>query len=149
MATRDYTVVMSVVSIRFSDEPLHERLRETARRQHVALSTLAERLIDEGLRCEAHPMVIFRSGAVGRRPLLMGGPEVADVISAIIGGDVPVGERRTRAAELLNISETQVDAALAYYAEFTEEIDSLLAERAHRADEAEAAWRRQRALLER
>ena len=149
MATCDYTVVMSVVSIRFSDEPVHERLRETARRQHVALSTLAERLIDEGLRSEAHPMVIFRSGAGGRRPVLVGGPEVADVVAAIVSGDVPSGDRRSRAADLLNVSEALVDAALAYYADFTEEIDGLLAERARRADEAEAAWRRQRALLER
>jgi hypothetical protein len=149
LATGDYTVVMSVVSIRFSDEPVHERLRETARRQHVALSTLAERLIDEGLRSETHPMVIFRSGAGGRRPVLVGGPEVADVVGAIVSGDVPVGERRSRAAELLNVSEALVDAALAYYADFTEDIDGLLAERARRAGEAEAAWRRQRALLER
>jgi hypothetical protein len=140
---------MSVVSIRFSDEPLHERLRETARRQQVALSALAERFIDEGLRSEAHPMVMFRAGAVGRRPLLVGGPEVADVIGAIVGGDVPAGERRSRAAELLSVSEAQVDAALAYYADFTDEIDRLLSERAQRADEAEVAWRRQRELLER
>jgi hypothetical protein len=139
---------MSVVSIRFSDEPVHARLRETARRQRVALSTLAERLIDEGLRSEAHPMVIFRSGAGGRRPVVVGGPEVADVVGAIVGGDVAVGERRARAAVMLNVSESLVDAALAYYADFTEEIDGLLAERARRADEAEATWRRQRVLLE-
>jgi hypothetical protein len=138
-----------VVSIRFSDEPVHARLRETARRQHVALSKLAERLIDEGLRTEAHPMVIFRPGPGGRRPVLVGGPEVVDVVDAIVGGDVPVGERRSRAAELLNVSESAVDAALAYYADFTEEIDGLLVERARRADEVEAAWQRQRALLER
>lgn len=138
---------MSVVSIRFSDEPVHHRLRESARRQQVALSTLAERLIDEGLRSEAHPMVIFRPGPGGRRPVLIGGPEVADVIGAIVGGDVPVDERRGRAAEILDIAVTSVDAALAYYADFTEEIDALLAERARRADEMEAAWRRQQALL--
>ena len=44
LATIDYTVVMPVVSIRFSDDPLHERLREAARRQNVGVSTLAERL---------------------------------------------------------------------------------------------------------
>jgi hypothetical protein len=140
---------MSVMSIRFSDEPVHERLRETARRQRVALSALAERLIDEGLRSEAHPLVIFRSGAGGRRPVLVGGPEIADVVAAIVDGDVPVGQRRSRTADLLNIPTAMVDAALAYYADFTDEIDSLLAERVRLADEAEAAWRRQRALLER
>lgn len=94
-------------------------------------------------------MVIFRSGPAGRRPVLVGGPEVADVIGAVVGGDVPVDRRRARAAELLNISEPLVDAALAYYADFTDDIDTWLLERARRADEAAAAWRRQRALLER
>lgn len=140
---------MPVVSIRFSDESRHARLREAARRQHVGVSTLAERLIDEGLRTEAHPLVIFRAGPAGRRPVLVGGPEVADVIGAVVGGDVPVDQRRARVAALLNVSESLVDAAVAYYAEFTDEIDATLADRAQRADEAEAAWRRQRALLER
>lgn len=149
MTTGDYTVVMAVVSIRISEDALHERLRQTAGRYHVSLSALAERLIDEGLRSEAHPMVMFRAGAIGRRPVLVGGPEVADVIAALVGGDVPVAERRSRAAGLLNISEAMVDAALAYYADFTEEIDGLLLDRARRAEEAEAAWRRQRTLLER
>ena len=149
MATIDYSVVMPVVSIRFSDEPLHERLRDAARRQNVAVSTLAERLIDEGLRSEAHPLVVFRPGPAGRRALLVGGPEVVDVIGAIVGGDVPVAERRSRAAELLGICDLLVDAALAYYAEFTDEIDEALAERRRAADAAEAAWRRQQTLLHR
>ncbi len=97
---------------------------------------------------EAHPMVVFRDGPSGRRPVLVGGPEVADVIGAIVGGDVPAPERRTRAAELFAIPETLVDAALAYYADYTDEIDEAIAERARFADEAEALWRRQRELLE-
>ena len=32
-ATADYNVVMPVVSIRFSDEPLHQRLKDSAHRQ--------------------------------------------------------------------------------------------------------------------
>ena len=112
------------------------------------MSTLGERLIDEGLRAEAHPLVMFRAGASGRRPVLVGGPEVADGIGAVVRGDVPVEQQVVRAAALLNVRETHVDAALAYYADFTDEIDTLLVERARRADEAEAAWRRQRALLE-
>ena len=148
MATIDYDVVMPVVSIRFSDSDAYGRLRDAARRQNVAVSTLAERLIDEGLRSDAHPLVVFRPGPAGRRALLVGGPEVADVIGAIVGGDVPVAERRSRAAELLGISDLLVDAALAYYAEFTDEIGEALAERRRAADAAEAAWRRQQALLE-
>lgn len=148
LATFDFNVVMAVVSIRFSDEPVHERLRESARRHRMAISTLAERLIDEGLRLEDHPLVVFRPAATGRRAVLVGGPEIADVVGAIVGGDVPVEQRRPRAAELLAITEAQVDAALAYYAEFTQEIDTLIAERTRQADAAEARWRRQQALLE-
>ena len=44
--------------------------------------------------------------------------------------------------------EALVDAALAYYADYTDEIDDLNAERRSMADEAEASWRRQRELLE-
>ena len=139
---------MPVVSIRFSDEPLHRRLKDSAHQRSVGVSTLAERLIDEGLRMEAHPSVVFRESASRRRPVLVGGPEVADVIGAIVGGDVPVGHRRSRAAELLGITEALVDAAITYYAEYTDEIDAELASRAQLADEAEASWRRQRALLE-
>ncbi|MCP4961642.1 MAG: CopG family transcriptional regulator [Actinomycetia bacterium] len=138
---------MAVVSIRFSDEPVHERLRESARRSSVAISALAERLIDEGLRSEAHPLVVFRSGPAGRRAVLVGGPEVADVVGSVVGGDVAVEQRRARAADLLAISEAQVDAAMAYYAEFTDEIDAVLARRIREADEAEALWRRQQDLF--
>ena len=148
VATYDYDVVMPVVSIRFSDEPLHRRLKASAHRHDIGVSTLAERLIDEGLRMEAHPMVLFRDGPSGRRPALVGGPEVADVIGTVVGGDVAVAERRSRAADLLGISEALVDAALAYYADYTDEIDDLNAERRSMADEAEASWRRQRQLLE-
>jgi len=96
---------------------------------------------------EAHPMVVFRDGSSGRRPVLIGGPEVADVIGAVVGGDVPVDQRRSRAAELLEVPETLVDVALVYYADHTDEIDGLLAARASLAEEAEASWRRQRELL--
>ena len=138
---------MPVVSIRFSDDPLHQRLKDNAHRRNVGISTLAERLIDEGLRMDAHPSVTFRDGPAGRRPALVGGPEIVDVIGAIVNGDVPVDRRRSRAAELLGVTEAMIDAALAYYADFTEEIDAGLAARAEAAEAAEAAWRRQRALL--
>lgn len=140
---------MPVVSIRFSDEPLHRRLKESASQSGVGVSTLAERLIDEGLRMEAHPLVAFRDGPRGRRPVIVGGPEVVDVIGAIIAGDVPPDERVPRAARLLGTTEPVVHAAVAYYADHTDEVDEELATRARLADEAEASWHRQRALLER
>ena len=139
---------MHVVSIRFRDEPVYQRLKDRARRRRQGVSTLAARLIDEGLRMESHPAVVFRDGPTGRRATLAGGPEIADVIGAIIGGDVPVEQRRSRASELMGISVPMVDAALAYYGDYTDSIDAELAERARAATEAEAAWSRRQALLE-
>ena len=139
---------MPVVSIRFSDEPLHARLKSSAERSDVSISSLAERLIDEGLRMRAHPAVVFRDGTSGRRAALAGGPAVVEVIGAIVGGDVPADERRSRASDFLGIPTGLVDAAIAYYAEYPEEIDEQLARREVLADELEAAWSRQRAVLE-
>ncbi|MDE0066267.1 MAG: hypothetical protein OXN44_05250 [Acidimicrobiaceae bacterium] len=138
---------MPVVSIRFSEAPLHKRLKDSAARRRVAISALAEQLIDEGLRMEAHPGVMFREGPTGRRAVLVGGPEVADVIASMIGGDVPVADRRARTAELMGLSLPMVDASLAYYADHTEEVDAEIAERSRAASGAQAAWRRQRTLL--
>ena len=69
------------------------------------------------------------------------------MIGAIVGGDVADGERRSRAAELLALSPADVDAAMAYYADFTEEIDGELRSRQEEADALEARWRRAQALL--
>ena len=139
---------MGVVSIRFADDRHHARLRAAAERAGTSLSPLAEELIEEGLRMRAHPQIVFRSGPAGRRPALMQGPEVADVIGAIVRGDVPAAQRRARAAELLGLPLGAIDVAMDYYAEFTDEIDAELAARQDRADELEARWLRSQQLLD-
>lgn len=147
MTTDNYTVVMAVLSIRFADDRHHQRLKAAAARAKVAVSPLAEQLIEEGLRMREHPQVVFRDGPAGRRPALAGGPEIADVIGALVGGDVPTGTRRGRAAEHLSISVAAVDAALDYYAAFTDEVDAELASRQALADALEDRWRRGQQLL--
>lgn len=115
--------------------------------RQVAISTLAAELIDEGLRMDAHPAIVFRDGPTGRRAAIAGGPDVAEVIASIIGGDVGVDERRTRASDLMCLSLHLVDAALAYYADHTDEIDEEIAARIEAASLAEAAWKQQSLLL--
>lgn len=143
---------MSVVSLRFRNDETHRKLRGAADASGVSMSALAERLIEEGLRMEAHPAIHFRSGRAGRRPALVGSQEIIDVIIAVVGSntadrEVRPSERRTAIAEDLSIPEWQLDAALAYYAEFTEEIDAAIRERIEASDAAEAVWRRQQAIL--
>lgn len=98
---------------------------------------------------EEHPAICFRDGPAGRRAVLVGGPEVADVVSALVGGDVPVEERRARVAEMMCLRESLVDAALAYYAEHTAEIDAEIAAQEEVTEKYQALWERQQTLLAR
>lgn len=113
------------------------------------MSSLAVRLIEEGLRMGEHPAVCFRDGPSGRRAVLIGGPEVVDVVSALVGGDIPVDQRRTRVAEMMCLRESLVDAALAYYAEYTAEIDAEIDARSEAANRHRELWESQHALLAR
>ena len=145
----DYNVVMSThpLSVRFREGRILQRLRDEAAARGVSSSAMAEQLIDEGLRARRHPLVGFRDGAAGRRSALVGGPDVWEVIAGLLGGDVPVGERVARAVDVFGWRTDQVEAALAYYAEFTDEIDAEIAANTAAAEEAEALWRRQQDLL--
>ncbi|MYH72388.1 MAG: CopG family transcriptional regulator [Acidimicrobiia bacterium] len=140
---------MCVMSIRFPDESSLDRLRDHAHRRDSSMSSLAARLIEEGLRMEEHPAICFRDGPAGRRAVLVGGPEVADVVSALVGGDVPVEERRARVAEMMCLRESLVDAALAYYAEHTAEMDAEIAAQEEVTEKYQALWERQQTLLAR
>jgi hypothetical protein len=135
------------MSIRFRRPEVLERLKAEAGARQVSSSALAEELIEEGLRVRRHPRVVFRDGPSGRRAGLAGGPDVAEVIGGLVGGDVPAEDRIERAAEHLGLTPQQVGAALDYYADFTAEIDDELAANLAAADEAEASWRRRRDLL--
>jgi hypothetical protein len=137
------------MSVRFRDQEVAERLRSEATALDRSASALAEELIDEGLRTRRHPLVSFRDGPTGRRAALMGGPDVWEVVAGLVGGDVPAGDREQRAVEILGLHPPQVDAVLAYYADFTDEIDARVDANLVAAEEAEALWQRQHDLLAR
>lgn len=144
----DYTVVMPhPVSIRFRSQETLERLKSEAAACKLSSSALAEELIEEGLRLRRHPLVVFRDGASGRRSGLVGGPDIWEVVAGMVGGDVPVPERVTRAVDVFGLSPEQVTAAVDYYAAFPEEINGEIAANAAAAAESEALWRRREQLL--
>ena len=144
----DYIVVMShPVSVRFHDPRVAEQLKSEAIARSRSTSALAEELIDEGLRARRHPLVSFRDGPAGRRAYVSGGPDIWEVIEGLVGGDVAPDKRVTRAVDVFGLRREQVEAALAYYAEFTEEIDAQVDANRRAAEEAEALWRRQQVLL--
>jgi len=124
-----------------------ERLDRRSESARTSKSELAERYVDEGIRMEAHPGIVFRGGPAGRRAALVGGPDVWELISFVKGLDERGQAAIEKAAELLNLRPHQVRAATGYYAEFRDEIDERIKRNAEQAEAAEAAWRREQAAL--
>jgi hypothetical protein len=134
------------LSIRF-DQALLERLRRRAAAQDTTPSGLAQRLVDEGLRAQEHPGVVFRDGPSGRRAALVTGPDVWEVVAAL-GRSTARGEAAvTATAAEMSLSIAQVKTALDYYGSYPDEIDEQIAENERAADEAHAAWQAQQRLL--
>jgi uncharacterized protein (DUF433 family) len=99
---------------------VRQRLSERARRAGLQERTLAQRYVEEGLRHDAHPLIQFIDGPSGRRASLLGrGLDVWEVIATIRDNNGSMAE----AAEYLRIPAGLVEAAVAYYGEYRDEID--------------------------
>ncbi|WP_423922989.1 CopG family transcriptional regulator [Candidatus Poriferisodalis sp.] len=138
---------MTVLSIRFRRPGAYDRLRRRADQGAESISAVGERLIDEGLRMEAHPGVCFRDGPSGRRAGLASGPDVWEVVGLLRGLRGSVEERAASSAAQMGLTSAQVRAAGCYYVEFTDEIDSELAHNDEAAEREMAGWERERQLL--
>lgn len=122
-------------------------LRARSKRRGEPISRMAERYIEEGLRADSHPQIVFRDGPAGRRAGLIGGPEVAEVVGALRSVPEKGNARVTALAGRLGLSESMVRAAIRYYSEYPEEIDAWIAANDGEAHELEAALEREHALL--
>jgi hypothetical protein len=129
------------------DTDVLERLKRRSEFAGSNRSRLAERYVDEGMRMDEHPGIIFRGGPTGRRAALPGGPDVWEVIATLKSGKARGEESIAATAELLKLSDSQVRSAVRYYGAFLGEIDRRIALNSEDADEAEAAWRREQAAL--
>lgn len=132
------------LSVRVDEEVL-ERLDSESRRIGRSRSWLAKQLLDEGLRMERHPGIVFRTGPAGRRAGLMSGPDVWEVVRAAVGDE----NTREDVAERMGLTYEQVGVALRYYAEHRDEIASWIRMVDEEAERAEADWRREQELLAR
>lgn len=147
--TTEYTVIMTVLSIRFKRPGAYQRLKQSAARRAEPISSAGERLIDEGLRMEAHPGITFRDGPSGRRAGLAAGPDVWEVVGLLRDLSGSVEERVTTAAAQLSLTEAQVRTTSRYYAEFAHEIDAEIAHNDDIADREFAAWEKEHEFLSR
>jgi hypothetical protein len=129
------------------DEDVARRLEELSERIETNKSRLAERYIDEGMRMDEHPGIVFRDGPTGRRAGLAGGPDVWEVV-AVVHECGKSGEAAVKhASQWLDLAPERVRAAVRYYSAYTQEIDRRIQRNRELAQTAETAWRREQAAL--
>jgi uncharacterized protein (DUF433 family) len=133
-------------SIRMSQQTL-ARLDVGARRRGEAKARTAERLIDEGLRMEDHPGIVFRDGPAGRRAALAGGPDVWEVLETLRGTRLTGEQAIVATAAWGALTHAQVRAAVRYYADYREEVDERIAFNSQEAERQQAAWERAQEAL--
>lgn len=117
-----------------------------ARELSESRNGLAERLLNEGLHTERHPLIVFRTGGSGRRrPALIGTRlyvwQIVDTVRAN-GNSVP------EAADYLGLPPHHVQAAIDYYADFKDEVDEYRAEDVEFEHRERERWERSQRVLE-
>ena len=135
------------LSIRF--EPgLLARLRARAAAETGAnTSTLAQRLVDEGLRMAEHPGIVFKSGPSGRRAALAYGPDVWEIVKFLREIDERGPAALAAAAEVFAVDVNRISTVVSYYGDHRDEIDAEIQAAEQASARAEQAWRIQQQLI--
>ncbi len=122
-------------------------LKERGRRQDCDQSTIARRYIEEGLRMDQHPGVVFRPGPTGRRPSINGGPDIWEIIRVIKNVETTGQAAIKAAADWLELPLQMIETAVRYYAQYPNEIDAWIEHVDQQATEAEQTWLREQEVL--
>jgi hypothetical protein len=125
-----------------------------AKRGHPGTSTssLTNLFVDEALRAEEHPGIVFRPGPTGRRAGLASGPDVWEVIDSLLSVRDSEPELADNAllaatAAATGLTDRKVRIAVRYYAAHRDEIDDRIAANREATEQAEAAWLAEQELL--
>jgi nitrogenase molybdenum-iron protein alpha/beta subunit len=138
---------MSSQPIRIESETLRS-LRERSQQSGEPIIRLAQRYIDEGMRLDRHPGIVFRNGPSGRRAVVVGGPDVWEVVAAAQGAPESGGELIEALATRIGVPGERIRIAIRYYAEYPEEVDRFIAQVEEEADRLDQTLSRERSLLE-
>lgn len=110
-------------SARFSAEVV-ELLDARSERLGQSKARVAERLIEEGLRVEEFPGIVFRSGPTGRRAGIAGGPDVWEVVRDLKGMTAEgINDPIATVAGVSGLDRTVVELAASYYAVYPADIE--------------------------
>src|SRR3990172_7383641 len=130
---------MSSQAIRIESETLRA-LRARSAQSGEPLVRLAQRYIDEGMRLDRHPGIVFPDGPAGRRA----GWEV--IVAARSADDR--GERLIDVlAERIGVAPARIRAAIRYYAEYRDDVDRFIELNEEEADRLEQTLERERRIL--
>ena len=101
---------------------------------------LIQRYVAEGIEMDEHPGIHFRSGPAGRRPGLVGGPDVWEVVAVFRSFDDV-----QRTADWLEQPLSAVETAVRYYGAHRDAIDEWIQRNEEAAEAAERVARARQA----
>ena len=108
-------------------------------------NAMVDRLLNESLRIEKHPLVRFITGAAGKREAHIVGTrwKVRQIIVSL------EGEKGQIAAVVngFDLTEPQVRAAVSYYADYSAEIDADIERDSGDSDEQRVRWEREQSVI--
>jgi hypothetical protein len=110
-------------SARFSAEVL-DMLDARSERLGQSKARVAERLIEEGLRSEELPGIVFRAGPTGRRAGVAGGPDVWEIARDLkAASGQGAADPIDSVARISDLDHSTVELAASYYAAYPDDID--------------------------
>jgi len=120
------------------------QLKRAAERRQTSQTALVQRYLDEGLKMDSYPMIVFRDSSLGRRAVLEGTRlDVAQVIETIRNENGSV----EAAADYLGLSVAQVQACVHYYADNHEAVAAYAARVDEENERLRAVGEREQELL--
>lgn len=151
----DYDVVMArkePTPVRFDPEVIARLASWASAHPGLSLSSAANRLVDEALRAEEHPGIVFRPGATGRRAGLVTGPDVWEVVRSVRSARYAEPELTEEdilhlVARNTGVPVRLIQVAVRYWSNYPDEIDAEIHANEAAEERAEVAWRRQQELL--
>ena len=125
------------LSLRFKEDTL-QRLYFQAKLAGVPPRTLAQRMVEEALRMTEHPLIDFTDNGAARRARVRGtGIEVWEMIDIVKAHDGDLAA----AAESTDKPIGVVEAAVAYYGDYPNDIDDLVEANRAFSERERAAYR--------
>ena len=137
---------MSSQAIRIESSTLRE-LRTRSAQRGEPLVRLAQRYIDEGMRLDRHPGILFRDGPAGRRAVVVGGPDVWEVIAAARSAQERGDALVDALADRVGVAPEKIRTAIRYYAEYPDDVDAFITQVEEESERLERTLERERRVL--